>query len=290
MPQAAELFDLTGKVAVVTGASSGLGAYFGQVLAEAGAAVALAARRTDRLGDVASAIEGAGGTVIAVPCDVADADSVESLMATTVEQLGGLDIVVVNAGIASERSMVTEKLPLSFFEETLAVNLTGAFATSQAAGKRMLAQGSGSIIMISSVAGLGASYETPAGYSASKAGLISLTEHLAVRWGRRGVRVNAIAPGWFPSEMTERPLAMPPFLARIENQTANGRHGELNELAGPLLLLASDAGSYMTGATIAVDGGSSASLGESPPSVELVEANAALWPDGLGDPIVPEQG
>jgi NAD(P)-dependent dehydrogenase (short-subunit alcohol dehydrogenase family) len=287
VPQSADLFDLSGKVAVVTGASSGLGAYFAQVLADAGAAVALAARRTDRLAEVQQAITDAGGRAISVECDVADPESTEALMAAAHEQLGGLDIAVANAGIASERSMVTEKLPIEFFNETLAVNLTGAFNTCQAAGRRMLAQGSGAIINVSSVAGLGASYETPAAYSASKAGLISLTQHLALRWGRRGVRVNALAPGWFPSEMTETPLGNPAFRQRIENQTANGRPGELQELAGPLLLLASDAGSYTTGTTLIVDGGTSASLGEHPPSPEMIAANAERWPDGLGEPIMP---
>ena len=290
MPQSDDLFDLSGKVAVVTGASSGLGAYFAGVLADAGAAVVLAARRADRLAEVQQTIADAGGQAIAVECDVAEPESTEALMATAQGQFGGLDVVVANAGIASERSIVTEKLPIELFQETLAVNLTGAFNTCQAAGRRMLSQGSGSIINVSSVAGLGASYETPAAYSASKAGLISLTQHLALRWGRRGVRVNALAPGWFPSEMTDIPLSNPAFRGRIENQTATGRAGELHELAGPLLLLASDAGSYTTGITLAVDGGTSASLGEHPPSPEMIAANAERWPDGLGEPIMPEAG
>jgi len=290
VPQSDDLFDLSGKVAVVTGASSGLGAYFAGVLADAGAAVVLAARRADRLAEVQQTIADAGGQAIAVECDVAEPESTEALMATAQGQFGGLDVVVANAGIASERSIVTEKLPIELFQETLAVNLTGAFNTCQAAGRRMLSQGSGSIINVSSVAGLGASYETPAAYSASKAGLISLTQHLALRWGRRGVRVNALAPGWFPSEMTDIPLSNPAFRGRIENQTATGRAGELHELAGPLLLLASDAGSYTTGITLAVDGGTSASLGEHPPSPEMIAANAERWPDGLGEPIMPEAG
>lgn len=288
MVHARELFDLSGRVAVVTGASSGLGVTFAQGLAGSGAAVALAARRTDMLDQVAADINEAGGTAIAVECDVTDSDATDALMSTCVEQLGGLDVVVANAGVAAEGAMVTEKIPTDVFAQSVAVNLTGTFNTCRAAAQHMLPQGSGSMITLASVAGLGAHWETPAAYSASKAAIINLTQHMALRWGRRGIRVNALAPGWFPSEITNFVLEMPDFKQRLLDQTATGRIGEPKELLGALLLLASDAGSHMTGSTVVVDGGTSASLGESPFPMELAQMFAQAIPDGLGVPIMPE--
>lgn len=288
MEHPSKLFDLSGRVAVVTGASSGLGVTFAEALAAAGASVAVAARRRERIEDVAKSINDSGGRAIAVECDVVDPESTERLMARTVEDLGGLDIVVANAGVVAEGAAVTEKIPVALFEQTVAVNLTGTFNTCQAASRRMLAQGSGAMITLASVGGLGAHYEIPAAYGAAKAGIVNLTQHMALRWGRRGVRVNCLAPGWFPSEMTDFVLEMPPFRQRLVDQTAAGRIGDPTELVGPLMLLASDAGSFMTGATLAVDGGASASLGESPFPMEMVQAFAEALPDGLGAPIMPQ--
>lgn len=287
MEDPAKVFDLSGRVAVVTGASSGLGVLFAETLAGAGAAVAVAARRQDRIAEVATRIEDAGGRAIAVECDVTDPASTERLMATTVEELGGLDVVVANAGVVAEGAAVTEKLPTSLFEQTVAVNLTGTFNTCQAAATRMLAGGGGVMITLASIAGLGAHFEIPVAYGAAKAAIVNMTQHMALRWGSRGVRVNCLAPGWFPSEMTALVLEMPVFRQRLVDQTALGRIGDPAELAGPLLLLASDAGSYMTGATLVVDGGTTASVGEAPPSPELVEMFANALPDGLGVPIMP---
>ncbi len=288
MPVANELFDLTGKVAVVTGASSGLGVLFAEALAEAGAAVAVAARRTDRIEEVAGRITSNGGTAIAVECDVTDSASTDGLIAAAADQLGGVDIVVANAGVVAEGAMVTEKIPTPVFEQTISVNLTGTFNTCRAAAQHMLPRGSGSMITLASVAGLGAHYEVPAAYGAAKAAIINLTQHMALRWGARGLRVNALAPGWFPSEMTDLVLDIPPFKQRIIDQTAIGRLGEPRELVGPLLLLASDAGSYMTGTTLTVDGGTTASVGESPFPADLTAMFAQAIPDGMAEPIVPE--
>lgn len=288
MPSASELFDLSGRVAVVTGASSGLGVTFAEALAEAGAAVAVAARRADRVAAVAEGINERGGRAIAVECDVTDAESTEALMARTEDDLGSPDIVVANAGVVAEGAAVTEKMPVALFEQTIAVNLTGTFNTCQAAAKRMLVRGSGSIITLSSVAGLGAHFEIPGAYGAAKAAIINLTQHMALRWSNRGVRVNSLAPGWFPTEMTDFVLEIPAFKQRIVDQTANGRVGEASELVGPLLLLASDAGSYMTGAVLTVDGGTSASLGEAPFPADLAAGLANAIPDGLGVSIMPE--
>ena len=290
MATAREIFDLSGKVAVVTGASSGLGVVFAEALAGAGASVAVAARRTDRIQEVAERIIGSGGTAIAVECDVTDSDSTDALMNACVEQLGGLDVVVANAGVVAEGAMVTEKIPTPTFEQTLRVNLTGTFNTCRAAAQHMLPKGAGSMVTLASVAGLGAHYEIPAAYGAAKAGIINLTQHMALRWSSRGVRVNALAPGWFPSEMTDFVLDIPPFKQRIVDQTAMGRLGDPQELVGPLLLLASDAGSYVTGTTLTVDGGTTASVGESPFPAELAQMFAAAIPDGMAEPIMPENG
>ena len=288
MENPSQMFDLSGRVAVVTGASSGLGVTFAEGLAAAGAAVAVAARRRDRIDEVAARINEAGGRAVAIECDVTDAESTEALMAATVEQLGGLDVVVANAGVVAEGAAVTEKIPVALFEQTVSVNLTGTFNTCQAAARRMLAQGSGSMITVSSVAGLGAHFEIPGAYGAAKAAIINLTQHMALRWSNRGVRVNSLAPGWFPSEMTDFVLEIPPFRQRILDQTANGRLGEPKELLGALLLLASDAGSYITGSTLVVDGGISASVGEAPFPMELAQGLAQMVPDGLGESIMPE--
>lgn len=290
MAPATELFDLSGKVAVVTGASSGLGVVFAEALAEAGASVAVAARRADRIQEVAERITAGGGTAIAVECDVTDGASTDALMEATVDQLGGLDVVVANAGVVAEGAMVTEKIPTAVFEQTVAVNLTGTFNTCRAAAQHMLRKGSGSIVTLSSVAGQGAHYEIPGAYGAAKAAIINLTKHMALRWSSRGVRVNSLSPGWFPSEMTDFVLDIPPFKQRIVDQTSMGRLGDPQELVGPLLLLASDAGSYMTGAVLNVDGGTTASLGESPFPAELAEMFAAAIPDGMAQPIMPEAG
>lgn len=287
MADTKQLFDLTGRTAVVTGASSGLGVTFAETLAAAGANVVLAARRVERLQELADRIEAGGGAARAVECDIADAEATDALMETATDAFGSLDVVVANAGVVAEGAAMPEQMTAELFRRTMDVNVTGTFNTCRAAGRRMLAAGGGSIITVASIAGLGASFESPGAYSASKAAVISLTQHLALRWGDRGVRVNALAPGWFPTEMTEVPLAAEPLRDRIAGQTCLRRVGDPPELAGPLLLLASEAGSYLTGSVLSVDGGMSASVGTSPYPEPMFDALAERVPDGRGVRIMP---
>ena len=283
------LFDIDGKTAIVTGASAGLGVTFAEVLAERGANVVLAARRVDRLADVERTIIASGGSAVSVACDVGDSDSVADMVAVAVERFGRIDILVNNAGVVVDAGPVREKLPHDAFERTIRVNLLGTWYCCRDVGAHMLADGKGgSIINIASVAGMGGAYEIPPAYQASKAAVINLTRNLAVAWGDRGVRVNAIAPGWFWSEMTEAAFNNPIWHERATGGTPMKKIGDPEELSGVLLLLASGAGSYMTGQTIAVDGGLSVSFGASPPSPELTELLGKGVPDGLAEPIGPD--
>lgn len=281
------LFSLEGRVALVTGASSGLGVTFASALAEAGADVVLAARRADRLEVVAEAIRATGRRAVPVSCDVTDPEQVEEAVSRAVSELGRLDVLVANAGAVPEGFAMPEKLPPALFAQSIDVNLNGTWNTCQSAGRRMLEQGGGSIVIVSSYTGLAGVPHFPPAYQAAKAALINVSKSLAVSWADRGVRVNALAPGWFPSEMTEAVLAAPSFLERINAQAPLGRAGRPEELVGALLLLASDAGSYITGSTITVDGGTSASVGFTPYTEELFGLHAAVMPAGLGEPITP---
>lgn len=245
-----EKFRMDGKVAVVTGASSGLGVAFAIALAEAGADVALGARRIERLEEVRERIEALGRRAIAVRTDVSVPEDCQGLVAAAVEQLGGVDVLVNNAGVGTAVP-ATRETPEQW-QATMDVNLNGCYWMAQAAARAM-AEG-GSIVNVSSILAVTSGGLPQAAYSASKAGLIGLTRDLANQWtGRKGIRVNAILPGFFASEMTE---AYPE--GYLEGQLARipaGRTGEPEELAAALLLLASDAGGYITGTTLTVDGG-----------------------------------
>jgi NAD(P)-dependent dehydrogenase (short-subunit alcohol dehydrogenase family) len=280
-------FDLTGKTALVTGASSGLGVEFARALAGAGANVVLAARRVDRLDALAQELTAAGAGALAVACDVTDEAQLAAAVTAAVETFGGLDIAIANAGSVPEGGSMPEKMTADMFRQSIDINLTGTFLTATAAGRHMLANGGGSIVLIASVGGNGGHFNIPAGYSTSKAGTVHLAKYLGTHWADRGVRVNAIGPGWFPSEMTDQVLAAPIFKARIEEQTTMGRIGDPQELLGTLLLLASDASSYITGQTIYVDGGMTASVGASPYPAELYGLHAQVMPHGLGERIMP---
>lgn len=278
-----DIFGVRGRTAVVTGASSGLGVVFARALAARGANVVLAARRVDRLREVADAIAEDGGAALAVGCDVADHEQVEGLLDEATARFGRVDVMVNNAGTVGDGGPTPERLPHELFENTIRVNLVGVWYCCRAAGSRMLADGrGGSIINVSSVLGTGGQQNYPPAYQASKAGVINLTRTLAVSWADRGVRVNAIAPGWFPSEMTEPFLGMPPFLQSIMDQQPTGRLGDPEELVGPLLFLASDASSYVSGTTLVVDGGMSASYGAARHPAALEDLFAEVIPDGLG--------
>lgn len=248
-------FRLDGRVAVVTGASSGLGAYFARVLAAAGADIAIGARRVDQLGAVRAAVLATGRRCVAVRTDVADAQDCDALVAAAIGELGGVHVLVNNAGTGygarAEHDDVERAARL--FD----VNLLGAYQMALSAGRAMIAAGQGgSIVNISSGLGLSPGHLPQAAYAASKAGLLGMTRDLAQQWsGRYAIRVNALAPGFFESEMTAPLLSREAGVAAVVGRTPIGRVGRLEELAGPLLLLASEAGSYMTGVTLCVDGG-----------------------------------
>ena len=245
-------FDLEGRVAIVTGASSGLGARFARVLAGSGARVVLAARRIDRI--TALAEELGDDTALAVPCDVADDAAVGALVDACVRRFGALDILVNNAGIT--RVVPATEESTESFREVVDVNLVGLFAACREASRVMIASGRGSIVNVASALGLVGLGRIPqASYAASKGAVVNLTRELAAQWARHGVRVNAIAPGWFPSEMTAGMFADERSMRFIERTVPMMRAGRSDELDGVLLFLASDASSYVCGQTIAVDGG-----------------------------------
>jgi NAD(P)-dependent dehydrogenase (short-subunit alcohol dehydrogenase family) len=280
-------YDLDGRVALVTGASSGLGVTFAEGLAAAGADVVLAARRVGRLEEVAARIRESGRRALPVACDVTDPAQVDAAVEAAVAEFGGIDVLVANAGAVPDGFSMPERIPTELFAQSVAVNLTGTWNTLQSVGRHMLARGGGSIVVVSSYTGLAGVPHFPPAYQASKAALINVTQQLAASWGDRGVRVNALAPGWFPSEMTEAVLAAPVFRDRIDSQAPLGRAGRPEELLGPLLLLASDASSYMTGSVLVVDGGTSATVGAAPYSDELFGLHEAVMPHGLGSRVMP---
>ncbi|MBA2956523.1 SDR family oxidoreductase [Nocardioides sp. MAH-18] len=245
-----DMFRLDDRVAVVTGASSGLGVAFAQGLAEAGADLVLAARRVDRLADTARLVEAAGRRALVVEADVADPESCTRVVALAMEEYGRVDVLVNNAGIGTAVP-ATREAPEQF-RQVIDVNLNGCYWMAQACGRVM--QPGSSIINISSVLGLTTAGLPQAAYASSKAGLIGLTRDLAQQWtGRKGIRVNAIAPGFFASEMTEQ--YPPGYLESQQQRIPAGRKGDPAELAAAVVFLASDAGGYVTGQTLAVDGG-----------------------------------
>ncbi len=245
------IFRLDGKVAIVTGASSGIGAHLAHVLANAGAQVVLAARRQEKLDSVVSDI---GPAAAGFQCDVTKDSDLQALVDFAVEKFNRIDICVNNAGTSDPEP--AEKESPEKFRSIMAINLESVFVLSQLVGRVMLGAGEGSIVNISSIAGLLASGQIPqASYAASKAAVVNLTRELAAQWARRGVRVNAIAPGWFPTELTHDMFGDPHGQEFIRKRCPMGRTGELRELDGALLLLASKAGSYITGETIVIDGG-----------------------------------
>ncbi len=243
-------FRLDGKVAVVTGASSGLGVAFAQHLAEAGADIALGARRLDRLGDTARLVETAGRRVVAVATDVSSPEDCQRLVDTAVAELGKVDVLVNNAGVGTAYP-ATRETPEQF-RQVIDVNLNGAYWMAQACGKVM--KPGSSIINVGSVLGFTTAGLPQAAYSASKAGLMGLTRDLAQQWtGRKGIRVNLVAPGFFVSEMTEQYPAG--YLDSQMSRVLVGRPGDPAELSAAVVFLASDAAGYVTGTALAVDGG-----------------------------------
>jgi NAD(P)-dependent dehydrogenase (short-subunit alcohol dehydrogenase family) len=243
-------FRLEGRTAIVTGASSGLGVSFSRACAEAGALVVIAARRADRLEEVASELRNDGHEILAVPTDVSDPVQCQNLVDHVQAEAGHVDVLVNNAGIGRTRPAVKETP--EEFRQVLDINLHGCYWLAQACG-RVMRPGS-SIINVSSILGLTTAGLPQAAYSASKAGLLGLTRDLAQQWGvRRGIRVNALAPGFFATEMTDELPAG--YLDELKHRMLLPRLGDPEELAATVVWLASDASGYVTGQTIIVDGG-----------------------------------
>ena len=245
-----DLFTLEGKVAIVTGASSGLGVAFAQACAQAGADVVLAARRIEKLGATADLVSAAGRRALTVQTDVADPEQCQAMVDRAMEEFGHVDVLVNNAGIGTAVP-ATRETPEEF-RAVVDVNLYGSYWAAQACGRVM--QPGSSIVNISSILGLTTARLPQAAYSASKAAIVGLTRDLAQQWGsRKGIRVNAIAPGFFKSEMTDE--YKPGYLESLSERFVLPRMGDPAELAATLVWLASPAAGYVTGQTIAVDCG-----------------------------------
>jgi NAD(P)-dependent dehydrogenase (short-subunit alcohol dehydrogenase family) len=251
-----QLFDLTGRVAIVTGGSIGLGRQMAQGLAEMGANLVLCARKAERCHEAANELQQLGVKAMALPCDVTNQASIQQVVDATLSQFGRLDVLINNAGISW--GAPTELMSLEDWNKVIETNLTGTFLCAQAVGKVMIAQRRGKIINIASIAGLGgAPPELPAiAYHASKGGVISFTKDLACKWAAHNVQVNAIAPGWFPTHMSNKILERHEelFLSHIPLR----RLGSDHDLKGAAVFLASDASAYVTGHVLVVDGGQSA--------------------------------
>jgi len=253
VPTLSELFSLSDRVAIVTGGSRGLGREMAEGLAEAGASLMLCARREEWLTPTVTDMRARGFTVESVLCDVSKPADVQAVVDTTVSRFGKVDILVNNAGVTWAAE--PETMPVEKWQKVIDINLTGAFLFSQAAGRDMLKRRWGRIINVASIAGLLASVHGPhyAPYAASKAGLMGLTRELAASWGRQGIRVNAIAPGFFHSRLADAAIELTE--PGIKANCPIPRVGAPGELKGVAVFLAADASNYITGQTIVVDGG-----------------------------------
>jgi NAD(P)-dependent dehydrogenase (short-subunit alcohol dehydrogenase family) len=251
-----QLFDLTGRVAIVSGGSMGLGLQMAEGLAEMGANLVLCARKKERCEAAADALRAHRVQTLALGCDVKDKAAIQQVVEETLAKFGRIDILINNAGVSWGAPV--EEMTLEQWDKVLSTNLTGTFLFCQAVGRAMAAQASGKIINIASVAGLGgASAELQAiGYHASKGGVIAFTKDLACKWAPHNIQVNAIAPGWFPTHMSGWIIEhrKDSLLAKIPL----GRFGSEHDLKGAAVFLASDASAYVTGHVLVVDGGQTA--------------------------------
>jgi len=245
------IFDVSGKTAFVTGASSGFGAHFAKILAQHGAKVVVTARRTDRLESLVEDIAAGGGQALAVPVDVTKPDTITAAFDSAEAKFGGIDILSNNAGVADAKMAVD--IEEDSWDFVLDTNLKGVWMVAQQAGRRMIASGKpGSIVNTASILGLRAAI-SQASYATSKAGVVQLTKVLALEWGRKNIRVNALCPGYFITELNQEYFASDHGKAYIAGTPAR-RTGKLNELSAPFMLLASDAGSFINGVALPVDG------------------------------------
>jgi len=251
-----QIFDLAGRVAIVSGGSVGLGRQMAEGLAEMGANLVLCARKKERCLQTAEELQQLGVEVLAMGCDVKDEASIGEVVDATMKRFGRIDVLINNAG--TSWGAPVEEMTLAQWNKVVETNLTGTFLFSQAVGKVMIAQRRGKIINIASIAGLrGTPSELPAiGYSSSKGGVIAFTRDLAWKWGVHGIRVNAIAPGWFPSDMSKKIIER--HQEKLLASIPLGRLGNSQDLKGAAIFLASDASDFVTGHILVVDGGQSA--------------------------------
>jgi NAD(P)-dependent dehydrogenase (short-subunit alcohol dehydrogenase family) len=250
------LFDLTGRTALITGASRGIGRAIALGFAEAGADIALAARDAAALEQVRSEVEALGRKAVVIPTDVMERDSIVAMVNTAIEQLGAVDILVNNAGGSSYMGPFTT-LRHSGWEKVMRLNVDSIVHACQAVGPHMIERGRGSIINVASVAALVATPEL-APYGASKAAVLSLSKTLAVEWGGLGIRVNALCPGWTRTDLNVDLWNDEQISTAMMERVPLGRWADALEMVGPALFLASDASSYMTGQALVVDGGQTA--------------------------------
>ncbi|WP_409305196.1 SDR family oxidoreductase [Peribacillus sp. SCS-155] len=252
-----ELFSLKGKTAIITGGGRGLGEQIATGFAEAGANLVLCSRKQEACEEVAEKIRGLGVKALALKCDISNPEDVQNVIQKTVEEFGGIDILVNNSG--ATWGAPAEEMPLEAWNKVINVNVTGTFLMSQAAGRVMIEQRRGKIINISSVAGLGGTdprVMNTIGYNTSKGAVITLTKDLAVKWGPHNINVNAIAPGFFPTKMSK--VIIKHGKNPILESTPLRRFGSEDDLKGAALFLASDASNYVTGDVLIVDGGTHA--------------------------------
>jgi NAD(P)-dependent dehydrogenase (short-subunit alcohol dehydrogenase family) len=246
--------SLDGKVAIVTGAGRGLGRSMAHALVEAGAAVTVAARSGDELDSFVAEVEGAGGRALAAPTDITDERAVEAMVAATVERFGRLDVLVNNSGIVATTPLLDQ--PAAEWDAVVATNLRGVYLATRAAGRHLVAQGSGKVVNIASNFAL-QGVADHAAYSASKAGVIGFTRSMAMEWARHNVQVNAIAPGYFATPLNAGLREDADTLAKVVRSIPLRRMGEADELKPWLLLLAGSASDFMTGEVVVIDGGQS---------------------------------
>lgn len=255
------MFDFNGKTVLITGASYGLGEQFALAFADAGADLVLTARSGDLLETVAEACRAKGATVTVETGDVSVEADVTRVVEAGVANHGGIDVLVNNAGIADLRGQVSEQFDTETFNRIVAVDLTGAFYFARECGRRMLEAGSGSIVNICSIMASGYSENNLIGYSAAKGGLLNMTYQLGAEWADRGVRVNAVSPGFIVTEMTRPALEAMGMDKWIASRTPMRRVGEAQEVTSAVMFLASDLASYITGVDLLVDGGTNAANG-----------------------------